>query len=422
MPLLAPTTTSSRTSLINPIYPLRFLPISDRRPASARRLELTGFKMGHHSDDEYSVAGDKPEVEFMDFQNDNTLQDYQSDDGPVVVTAPFPFVNGKPKSVLGGETSTDTICIAHPSCEPVNVWSVRIFSSNPAESYGLSMMKPPLNDADEAAKKAFLGLTSVEDRTLQPGQTLTIWLSCMPKDIGLHTSIVHVDIGDEKIERVAFLLAMIMFQWYLLLNLIPGDKALKGSNLSVLHLCQRPDVLSEELSMMNYAKFFSTLLVMEELNLEEEMRSYDMERVSMRRRGNDYLSLVVPGLAEKRPSLVHGDYIIARHAGSDARPYQGYIHKVEADEIFLRFDDQFHHAHHDRNKYDVSFTYNRLNMRRQYRSVHDAELIGPDVLFPPYPRYRSVKKVPFKPLNPNINTEQADAVGMILGCRGVTPS
>ena len=52
------------------------------------------------------------------------------------------------------------------------------------------------------------------------------------------------------------------------------------------------------------------------------MRSYDMERVSMRRRGNDYLSLEVPGLAEKRPSLVHGDYIIARHAGSDARPYQ----------------------------------------------------------------------------------------------------
>ncbi|KAE8816655.1 putative RNA helicase SDE3 [Hordeum vulgare] len=411
--------------------------------------------MGHHSDDEYSVAGDKPEVEFMDFQNDNTLQDYQSDDGPVVVTAPFPFVNGKPKSVLVGETSTDTICIENTSCEPVNLWSVRIFSSNPEDSYVLSMMKPPLNDADEAAKKAFLGLTSVEDRTLQPGQTLTIWLSCMPKDIGLHTSIVHVDIGDEKIERVAFLLADDNVSMALssvkpysrrqgsqrkqfeCATFVPGSRPIRqhaqgfkyklpqyAIPLEIRELIeckQRPDVLSEELSMMNYAKFFSTLLVMEELNLEEEMRSYDMEHVSMRRRGNDYLSLVVPGLAEKRPSLVHGDYIIARHAGSDARPYQGYIHKVEADEIFLRFDDQFHHAHHDRNKYDVSFTYNRLNMRRQYRSVHDAELIGPDVLFPSLSRYRSVKKVPFKPLNPNINTEQADAVGMILGCRGVTP-
>ena len=52
------------------------------------------------------------------------------------------------------------------------------------------------------------------------------------------------------------------------------------------------------------------------------MRSYDMERVSMRRRSNDLLSLEVPGLAEKRPSLVHGDFIVARNVGSDDRPYQ----------------------------------------------------------------------------------------------------
>ncbi|CAM0871385.1 unnamed protein product [Alopecurus aequalis] len=411
--------------------------------------------MGNHSDDEFSVAGDKPEVEFMDFQNDSTLQDYQSDDGPVVVTTPFPFMNGKPKSVLVGETSADTICIENTSSEPVNLWSIRIFSSNPEDSYLLSMMRPPSNDADEEAKKAFLGLTSVEDRTLQPGQTLTIWLSCMPKEIGLHTSIVHVDIGDEKIERVAFLLAddnvsMALFtdkpysrgrgtqqKKFEGSTFVPGIRPIRQHTQGfkyklpqfaipveireLIECKQRPDVLSEELSMMNYAKFFSTLLVMEEINLEEEMRSYDMERVSMRRRGNDLLSLEVPGLAEKRPSLVHGDFIVARNVGSDDRPYQGFIHRVEADEIFLRFDNSFHVAHHDRNKYDVSFTYNRLNMRRQYRSIHEAEHIGSDILFPSQSRYRSVKKVPFKPLNPDINTEQADAVGMILGCRGLPP-
>jgi helicase MOV-10 len=51
------------------------------------------------------------------------------------------------------------------------------------------------------------------------------------------------------------------------------------------------------------------------------MRSYDMEGVSMRRRGR-HLSLEVPGLAERRPSLVQGDFIFARHVGSDAQPYQ----------------------------------------------------------------------------------------------------
>ena len=42
----------------------------------------------------------------------------------------------------------------------------------------------------------------------------------------------------------------------------------------------------------------------------------------MRRRGMNFLSLEVPGLAERRPSLVQGDFIVARYARNDARPYQ----------------------------------------------------------------------------------------------------
>ncbi|WVZ55292.1 hypothetical protein U9M48_005971, partial [Paspalum notatum var. saurae] len=416
------------------------------------------FKMGtyirNRSDDEFSVAGEKPEVEFIDFQNDESLQDYAFEDGPVVITAPFPFDDGKPKSVIVGETAADTICIENTSPEPVNLWSVRIFSSNPEDSYVLSMMRPPQNDADEEAKHAFLGLTSVEDRTLLPGQTLTIWLSCTPKDIGLHTSIVHVDIGDEKIERVAFLLADDNVSKALFADkpysrkraqtkkfdpspIVPGCRptwqhtqgfkhklpqfAIPADIRELIESKQRPDVLFEELSMINYAQFFSTLLVMEELNLEEEMRTYDMEGVSMRRRGMNFLSLEVPGLAERRPSLVQGDFIVARYAGNDARPYQGFIHKVEADEIFLQFDNQFHLNHRDRNKYHVSFTYNRVNMRRLYKAIHDAEFLGPGVLFPRQSPCRSVRSWPFKPLNPHINTEQTDAVAKILGCRGAPP-
>lgn len=53
------------------------------------------------------------------------------------------------------------------------------------------------------------------------------------------------------------------------------------------------------------------------------MRAYDMENVSMRRKGL-CLSLEVPGLAEKRPSIVHGDHIFVRHAcdGATAPAYE----------------------------------------------------------------------------------------------------
>ncbi|CAN6302206.1 unnamed protein product [Urochloa humidicola] len=60
-------------------------------------------------------------------------------------------------------------------------------------------------------------------------------------------------------------------------------------------------------------------------------------------------------------------------------------------------------------------------MRRLYKSIHEAEFLGPGILFPCESPCRSVKRWPFKPLNPHINTEQADAVAMIRGCRGVPP-
>lgn len=41
-----------------------------------------------------------------------------------------------------------------------------------------------------------------------------------------------------------------------------------------------------------------------------------MEGVMMRRKGPQFVALVVPGLAEKRPSLVHGDYIFAKIASN----------------------------------------------------------------------------------------------------------
>jgi len=57
-------------------------------------------------------------------------------------------------------------------------------------------------------------------------------------------------------------------------------------------------------------------LVLNPLNLQEEvaawdmMQRYDMSEVTFRSVG-PYLSLEVPGLAEKRPSLMMGDSVIA---------------------------------------------------------------------------------------------------------------
>lgn len=61
-------------------------------------------------------------------------------------------------------------------------------------------------------------------------------------------------------------------------------------------------------------------------SLQNEMLGYSMEEVTMKRKGNHYLSLMVPGLAEKRPSLVSGDFIFVKHSDKIVQanyyPYQ----------------------------------------------------------------------------------------------------
>lgn len=57
--------------------------------------------------------------------------------------------------------------------------------------------------------------------------------------------------------------------------------------------------------MSNYKEKFSTLLWLEEIHAEIELREYNMSGVILKRKG-DLLVLEVPGLAESRPSLYAG--------------------------------------------------------------------------------------------------------------------
>ncbi|ONK60474.1 uncharacterized protein A4U43_C08F18870 [Asparagus officinalis] len=409
-------------------------------------------------DEEYSVIGEKGEVGFLDFEEEKSLHNFDpAEDGPVVISLPFPLINGKPQSALIGETSADSISIKNTTDDAIDLWSVRIYSSNPEDSFVLSLMKPPSSDADEEAVNGFMGLTTLEDRVLQPGKTLTIWLSCKPKEIGLHTSVVHFDVG-EKIERVVFLLAEDKVSQALFSSkpyskirsqerkfnydqyvggYRPPRPAAQGQKFKVpqfpipkdirevIENKQVPDVIMEGLHNRNYAKYFSTLIVMEEISLEENMRSHDMECVTMRRRGHQFLSLEVPGLAERRPSLVYGDYIFAQIATAETqhdKPYQGYIHRVEAEEVYLKFDKSLHQNHRDDNLYNVRFTYNRTNMRRLYHAVQAAENLGPELLFPSHLQHkRVIKTSKLNPLNQYINNEQSISVEKILGCKGAPP-
>ncbi|XP_050372396.1 probable RNA helicase SDE3 isoform X2 [Argentina anserina] len=416
-------------------------------------------------DEEFSVVGDKGDIGFIDFNDDKSVCSYNpAEEGPVLISVPFPLVDGKqgqkPQSVVVGETVSEKITIKNTTSKPVELWGVKIYASTPEDSFTLSLIEPPKKDSGVEAIRAFLESTSLEDRVLQPGETLPLWLSCKPKEIGLHTTVVQFDFEDNQIERAVFLLADDKLSQSLA-SKRPFERRTKKKALVVecYHVAvgpkkrnerrryqnrlprydmpvelrdyllsgQDPECITEGLTKRNYADHFKTLLMLEEIQLEESMRSYDMEYVSMRRRGYHYLSLEVPGLAERRPSLVHGDHVFAKLSeyadDTTLDPYQGYIHHVEADEVYLRFADDFHAEHRDGNHYNVQFTYSRVSMRRLYHATDAAAQLDTRFLFPSEsPQKRWINGPKLVPLpSCRLNEEQMCAVEMILGCKGGPP-
>ncbi|KAJ4956500.1 hypothetical protein NE237_013283 [Protea cynaroides] len=409
-------------------------------------------------DEECSYIGDKGEIGYIDYEDDKSVCSYNpSEEGPVHISVPFPFARGKPQSIFVGETAADSITLHNTTSDPVELWAVKIYCSVPADSYTLSLMEPPSPNSDVETIRGFLESYSLEDRVLQPGQILKIWLSCKPKDIGLHTSVVHFDVGDDRYERVVLLLVEDKVSQSLSANkpykrvprgkkfavneYVPGSRpAREASKQSyknklprysipkhireVVESRQVPEVITEGLTRENYGAYFHNLLIMEEIHLEEEMRGHDMESITMKKRGTQFLALEVPGLAERRPSLVNGDFVFAKLADTDdsAKPYQGFIHRVEADEVLLKFDKEFHQRHRDDNLYNVSFTYNRVSMRRLYQAVDAAAMLDNGFLFPSQlSKRRTINMNPIVPLTQNLNEEQMFSVEMILGCKGAPP-
>lgn len=257
-------------------------------------------------DEECSITGDKEEIGFIDFEDDSSVFNYDlNEDGPVIISTPFPSIGGKPQSALVGGTSKCSISIKNTTSDPVELWGVRIFCSNPAGSYSLSLLEPPSSNSDAAYVRDFMESDSLEDRVLQPHQTLTIWLSCKPKELGMHTSVIYFDVGDDRIERVAFLLAEDQVSQSLASNKpylrAPRTKLFvldehcgssqslrankKGSKSNyklpefkiskdvreLLGNKQVPWTLMGGLRWENYICYFTTLINMEELHLEVNM-------------------------------------------------------------------------------------------------------------------------------------------------------
>ncbi|XP_076751780.1 putative RNA helicase armitage isoform X1 [Xylocopa sonorina] len=142
--------------------------------------------------------------------------------------------------------------------------------------------------------------------------------------------------------------------------------------------------LLNRLSFESYKDRFHALLYLEEIAQAISMQQYNIDSVIMRRCG-EYLVMQVPGLAEKRPSLLVGDRAIVSFKWDSSEgklKYEGFIHKVTNLEIFLKFNQKFHQ---DYNYEDcqVTFKCSQSVIQRCHNAVNMAvHRLGQNFLFP----------------------------------------
>ncbi|KAJ3568894.1 hypothetical protein NP233_g5410 [Leucocoprinus birnbaumii] len=129
-----------------------------------------------------------------------------------------------------------------------------------------------------------------------------------------------------------------------------------------------------------HGRHFKNLLWIEEHKMEEDLERYDMIGSTLSKH-NQYYYLLVPGLAEKRPSVLIGDKILVkRQEDPQGHWYAGHVHVVRRDEVGLVFHESFR-SWTATQKYHVRFKLNRIPVQRQHQAL-DTEFTETRILFP----------------------------------------
>ncbi|KGL92149.1 Putative helicase Mov10l1, partial [Charadrius vociferus] len=141
-------------------------------------------------------------------------------------------------------------------------------------------------------------------------------------------------------------------------------------------------LLAEHLNLDNYKANFSTLLWLEEIHAEMEIKDFNMSGVILKRNGN-LLVLEVPGVEEGRPHLVTGDKVILKSQvySEHIIEYVAYITEICDENVTLKLNADFEQAY-NLEPMDVEFVHCRVTNRRCQFAVEQAVYLGEKVLFP----------------------------------------
>eukprot|EP00095_Tigriopus_kingsejongensis_P010509 maker-scaffold45_size475391-snap-gene-0.8 protein:Tk10509 transcript:maker-scaffold45_size475391-snap-gene-0.8-mRNA-1 annotation:"hypothetical protein BRAFLDRAFT_119350" len=172
--------------------------------------------------------------------------------------------------------------------------------------------------------------------------------------------------------------------------------------------------LEASLDAKTHTNKFVLLLQYEEAQMNVDIRNYDIEGATFTKEGN-FLFLNVPGLAEKRPSVLPGDKIFAEDSGKNL--FEARVLETEDTRVKLGVSPKLLSKHVPGMRYNIRFTVNRTCLKIMLRALHG---MSPDVkafLFPPRSLAQpTIARQPKAFFNRAIekNQQQSDAVANIV--------
>ncbi|XP_023954942.1 putative helicase MOV-10 [Bicyclus anynana] len=211
------------------------------------------------------------------------------------------------------------------------------------------------------------------------------------------------------------------------------EKALEGLQMPAdvmeklrLLLISTRAIFDEGATKNNYMIYFHHLLWWEEIISKINLRKYNMFGVKIENRPEGFF-LEVPGLAEKRPSLLRGDRVYIRPQDNQTIVFESIIKDINDTHVQLYKMDQafFNNYYSCDSLYDIRFLMSRVPLERMHEAVSTVFKSKQESRIFPQP---VAKKVYLKPVtefyNPLIerNQEQRSAVEHIVsGTSGKAP-
>ncbi|XP_021679081.2 probable RNA helicase SDE3 [Hevea brasiliensis] len=200
-----------------------------------------------------------------------------------------------------------------------------------------------------------------------------------------------------------------------------------------------PGVLKRPLSMSTYKDYFAALLYAEDFYVEK-WSQFKLENITLKlqqasifklssfsesheKDNKTLVTFEIDSCHERRPFLLSRDFVFARPSGNKTEPFQGVIYRVvRSTTVLVEFSEDFYAQHHSSRRYDVSFSFNRVCLKRAHQAVEAAsDPLFKSYIFPDCDLRRRHPASSTAYFNYKLDADQTSAVRQILAFQGPPP-